>query len=152
MSTGDDSPKRETPNPPPVSSVSSVSLLPQKRALDDDHAPSVSSPLNPDFRSKAQDEAPVARDRVARAKKESLKKRESKAGSAAPDSGARATPDLKVGAKSKKKEKALEPIRYKLPAPKPSDFEPPRGPIFIPADTRPTAERPEITFHETTDQ
>ncbi|EKD15647.1 uncharacterized protein L3040_006005 [Drepanopeziza brunnea f. sp. 'multigermtubi'] len=145
MSTGVDAPKRETPILPPPSSI------PQKRVLEDDHVPAVSSPLNPDFKSRAQDDAPLARDRVSRAKKESLKKRESKAGSIAPDSSARAAPDPKTGAKSKKKEEALEPVRLYLPPPKPSDFEPPRGPIFIPADTRPNAQGLEITFNETTD-
>lgn len=139
---------RETPILPPASSI------PQKRVLEDDHVPAVSSPLNPDFKSKAtaQDEAPFARDRVARAKKESLKKRESKAGSAAPDSSARATPDVKA-TKSKKKEKALlEPIRYKLAPPKPSDFEAPRGPTFTPADTRINHGGSKITFNETSEQ
>ena len=85
------------------------------------------------------------------AKKESLKKRESKAGSLAPDSSARATPDPK-SAKSKKSEPDLAPIRYKLPPPKSTDFEAPRGPIFIPADTRTAPDGSEIQFNETTDQ
>jgi hypothetical protein len=71
------SPQREaTPsNPTPIST------LPQKRALEDDYQPAVSSPLNPDFKpSKPQDEAALARERAPRAKKESLKKREPKEG------------------------------------------------------------------------
>src|ERR1700710_17192 len=111
MSGEEPSPKREaTPSIlPPITSI------PQKRALEDDHQPAVSSPLNPDFKpSKPQDDAPLARERASRAKKESLKKRESKAGSLAPDSSARATPDPKASdsKKSKKNESAPAPMRY----------------------------------------
>ncbi|PBP15805.1 Ash2-trithorax family protein [Diplocarpon rosae] len=130
---------------PPASSI------PQKRALEDDHIPAVSSPLNPDFKAKAQDDAPFARDRVARAKKESLKKRESKAGPAALDTNARATPDPKANTKSKKKKDVPAPMRYKLPPPKTTDFEAPRGPTFIPAHKKPHPKGPDIQFHETTD-
>jgi COMPASS component BRE2 len=152
MSTeGIGSPKREaTPTTtPPISSI------PQKRALDDDHQPAVSSPLNPDFKpAKPQDEAALARERAPRAKKESLKKRESKAGSLAPDASARATPDPKAATsqKSKKHEAPPAPTRYKLPPPKSTDFEPPRGPIFIPSHTKIAPDGTEIQFNETTDQ
>ncbi|KAH7317574.1 hypothetical protein BKA65DRAFT_410546 [Rhexocercosporidium sp. MPI-PUGE-AT-0058] len=146
MSAGEPSPQRE---PTPTTSTP-ISSIPQKRALEDDHQPAVSSPLNPDFKSKPQDDAPLARERASRAKKESLKKRESKAGSLAPDSSARATPDPK-SAKSKKSEPDLAPIRYKLPPPRSTDFDVPRGPIFIPADTRTAPDGSEIQFNETTD-
>lgn len=147
MSTGEASPSPEAT--PPGSNP--ISVLPQKRALEDDHQPAVSSPLNPDFKSK--DDAPLARERASRAKKESLKKRESKAGSIAPDTSARATPDPKAStSKSKKNENDLAPIRYKLPPPKSTDFEAPRGPIFIPAHTKTTPDGTQIQFNETTDQ
>jgi hypothetical protein len=144
------SPQREaTPsNPTPIST------LPQKRALEDDHQPAVSSPLNPDFKpSKPQDEAALARERAPRAKKESLKKRESKGGSLAPDTSARATPDPKASTSQKhKKNEAPAPMRYKLPPPKTTDFEAPRGPIFIPSHTKTAPDGSIIQFNETTDQ
>jgi COMPASS component BRE2 len=132
--------------PPPISSI------PQKRALEDDHVPAVSSPLNPDFKT-SKDDTPLARERTARAKKESLKKRESKGGGLhAPDTSSRATPDPKASTPNLTKSgDNLAPIRYKLPPPKITDFEAPRGPVFIPSHTK-TAEGREIQFNETTDQ
>jgi COMPASS component BRE2 len=131
-----------------------MASLPQKRALEDDHQPAVSSPLNPDFKATKQDEAPLVRERVSRAKKESLKKRESKGGSLAPDTSARATPDPKSAPSKKHKTDAnvLAPMRYKLPPPKPTDFEAPRGPIFVPSHTKAPPNGLEIQFNETTDQ
>ena len=150
MSAEDASPKREAtptiPNP--------ISSLPQKRALEDDHQPAVSSPLNPDFKSSKAEDAPLARERASRAKKESLKKRESKAGSLAPDNSARATPDPKSSTphRHKRNTSVPAPMRYKLPPPKSTDFEAPRGPIFIPWETRIAPDGTEIQFNETTDQ
>ncbi|KAI9731103.1 MAG: hypothetical protein M1818_007961 [Claussenomyces sp. TS43310] len=128
MATESGSPRRElTP------------ALPQKRVLEDDHQPAVSSPLNPSFKDE-----PAAR--VARAKKESLKKREAKGGSHAPESS-RATPDPK----SPRKEKTtLAPMRYKLPPPKLSDFEAPRSPVFTPHHTITTPDGT-IEFNETSE-
>jgi COMPASS component BRE2 len=141
------SPKREqTPN---ISTP--ISSIPQKRVLEDDHQPVVSSPLNPDFKA-PRDDAPLARERASRAKKESLKKRESKAGSIAPDTSARATPDPKASTqKQKKNNTPPTPMRYKLLPPRITDFEAPRGPIFIPSHTK-TAGTSVIQFNETTDQ
>ena len=137
-----------------VAAVASVptSSIPQKRALEDDHLPTVSSPLNPDFKA-SKDDNPLARERTSRAKKESLKKRESKGGGLhAPDTSNRTTPDPKASTpKHKKSGNVLTPIRYKLPPPKITDFEAPRGPVFIPSHTK-TAEGSEIHFNETTDQ
>lgn len=120
------SPKRE---PTPGTSAPSI---PQKRAFDEGgHSPAVSSPLNPEVRfadAPPSDDAVQVRSKPVRAKKESLKKRESKG---VTDS-ARATPDPKV---VKEKEPEIEmahahasPFRYKLGAPKPFDFQPARGP------------------------
>jgi hypothetical protein len=156
MSTeGAGSPPREAT--PTATASPPITSIPQKRALEDDHQPAISSPLNPDFKpqpSKHQDEAALARERAPRAKKESLKKRESKAGSLAPDTSARATPDPKAATsqKSKKHEAAPAPMRYKLPPPKLTDFEPPRGPIFIPSHVKTAPDGTEIQFNETTDQ
>lgn len=128
-----------------------ISSIPQKRALEDDHLPTVSSPLNPDFKA-SKDDTPLARERTSRAKKESLKKRESKGGLHAPDASNRATPDPKASTpKHKKGGNVLAPMRYKLPPPKPTDFEAPRGPVFVPSHSKPT-ETTEIQFCETTDQ
>jgi COMPASS component BRE2 len=149
MSAEDASPKREsTP-----SFSNPISSLPQKRALEDDHQPTVSSPLNPDFKPKTED-APLARERASRAKKESLKKRESKAGSLAPDTSARATPVPKASTphRHKRNSSVPAPIRYKLPPPKLSDFEAPRGPIFVPWETKIAPDGTEIQFQETTEQ
>ncbi|RDL31407.1 uncharacterized protein BP5553_09616 [Venustampulla echinocandica] len=155
MSAGEPSPQRE-PTPTSTSTIAApVSSIPQKRALEDDHQPAISSPLNPDFKpAKPQEDAPLARERASRAKKESLKKRESKGGSMAADSSARATPDPKAPTpkhKPKKKGDAPAPIRYKLPPPKLTDFEAPRGPIFLPAHTKTAPDGTAVQFNETTD-
>jgi COMPASS component BRE2 len=146
-------PRELTPTIPTIPNP--VSTLPQKRALEDDHQPAVSSPLNPDFKpSKLQDDAPLARERASRAKKESLKKRESKGGSLAPDTSARATPDPKASTSNKRNRRGSipTPIRYKLPPPKSTDFEAPRGPILIPSHTKTAPDGTKIQFNETTDQ
>jgi COMPASS component BRE2 len=148
------SPQREPQREATPSNPTPISTLSQKRALEDDHQPAVSSPLNPDFKpSKPQDDAALGRERAPRAKKESLKKRESKGGSLAPESSARATPDPKASASQKqKKNEAPAPMRYKLPPPKTTDFEAPRGPIFIPSHTKVAPDGSIIQFNETTDQ
>jgi len=141
----ENSPKREsTPSVPTI-----MSSLPQL----DGHQPTVSSPLNPDFKPSKIDEAPLARERASRAKKESLKKRESKGNSLAPDASARATPDPKSNPQKHKRRGSIPaPIRYKLPPPKITDFEAPRGPIFVASHTKIAPDGSEIQFNETTDQ
>jgi COMPASS component BRE2 len=155
MSSGAPSPQPEsTPSYPPIlPGTTPASSIPQKRALEDDHQPAVSSPLNPDFKpSKPSDDAPLARERASRAKKESLKKRESK-GPLASESSARSTPDPKgPTTKNKKKGSAPAPMRYKLPPPKTTDFEAPRGPIFIEAHEKIAPDGSTIAFRETTEQ
>src|SRR2546421_1136684 len=106
--------------------------IPQKRTLDDEHTPTVSSPLNPDFpssskTSRTQDKP--GSGRTTREKKESLKKREAKGSSSVADS--RRTPERSVGGKHGSTEfsqSSLAPLRYKLPSPKITDFEAPGGP------------------------
>ncbi|SPQ25156.1 b850488e-4392-46c5-a07e-793179103345 [Thermothielavioides terrestris] len=132
MASAASSPQREPtpsaahPAPPPGTPPAIPSILPQKRALGEDHSPAVSSPLNPESKAQRvqvqiQDDG-QAMGREKRTKKDSLKKRESKG---ATDS-ARATPDPKP----KEPAGELAPMRYKLAQPKPTDFEPSRGPVF----------------------
>jgi COMPASS component BRE2 len=145
-----------TPIPPPVIPQPTTSI-PQKRVLiEDDHAPAVRSPLNPDAKnskappqaqSQTQDDTPM---REKRAKKESLKKRESKGALAAGDSS-RATPeprrkDMGGGADA-------VPMRYKLHGPvKASDFDLPQGPVFRSHHEITTADGENIEFFEISEQ
>jgi COMPASS component BRE2 len=134
--------------------------IPQKRVAEEDHQPAVSSPLNPDVARFSKDDAPQARERAARSKKESLKKRESKGGSLASESNSRATPDPKTKTATKQKAVtgtttpllALAPQKYILPQPKPSDFEPARGATLIPARTFKGLDGNEIQFYTISDQ
>ncbi|KAH8900051.1 COMPASS complex protein [Thozetella sp. PMI_491] len=108
------------------------SSIPQKRAIDEEYTPAVSSPLNLESKppSKAQVQAPEDNQgsgREKRTKKDSLKKRESK-GITSGQESSRATPDPK-GKDPIPGE--LAPARYKIAHPKPTDFEPARGPVFI---------------------
>ncbi|KAI1109791.1 hypothetical protein F5Y14DRAFT_390026 [Nemania sp. NC0429] len=164
MATSDDLPKRQvTPVPVPVLPAS---LIPQKRVLEDDHAPSVSSPLNPNPSSQPphDDSAVMPRDKPTRAKKESLKKRESKVGAgggaAAAASGSngvgtgggadssRATPDPKI---KDRVPSEFAPLRFKLAPPKPSDFDPARGPIFTHHHDVPAPDGSVLQFFETSE-
>jgi COMPASS component BRE2 len=144
--------REPTPAPP-------ISSIPQKRALEEDHSPVVSSPLNPEVKPaelQAAEEAPnVSRAKSGRPKKETFKKREARGGESA-----RATPDPR-GAKDKDKDKDKDkepdqpkssPLRYKLAPPKSSDFEPPRGPLLLPHHEVTNANGQTIEFFETSDQ
>ncbi|MCJ1331748.1 hypothetical protein MMC10_008440 [Thelotrema lepadinum] len=115
------------------------SIVPQKRSLgleDDQHAPAISSPLNPDFANARARKAPPAREQ--REKKETLKKREAKG----VDNTRAATPDTQNHGRSTKKkgqEAATNPqtlIRYTIPLPKQHDFDPPGPPVMVPSMTR----------------
>ena len=141
-------PKREqTPTNPPLSSI------PQKRPHDEAHAPSVPSPLNPEVKpskvpTPATDEM-APRDKPARTKKESAKKRESKG----IDGGSsRATPDPKLAQAVVVDPNTCSPLRYKLAPPRPSDFEPPKGPVFTPHHELVKQDRKKVQFYETSDQ
>jgi COMPASS component BRE2 len=138
-----------TPTAPSPTTTPVPSSLPQKRALEDDHSPAVSSPLNAEVKfaklptavstPQLPDETPtMAREK--RTKKESLKKRESKGGAstlpAAAGTGeptnARSTPNSRSGDSNADPSPAeLAPQRYKIALPKPTDFEPARGPVFV---------------------
>lgn len=128
-------------------SGSSTPAIAPKRPFgfeDEPHVPAVSSPLNPDFANTRTRKAPV---REQREKKESLKKREAKGG----EGTRNGTPDTQShGKKSKRpthRSTVLSPIRYKLAPPKPTDFDPPRAPVFTPMHVR--AER---QFYESSEQ
>lgn len=123
----------DTPAPDTWIASPTTSAVPAKRLHDEDlHAPAISSPLNPDVTTGRVRKAPVPREQ--REKKESLKKRESKASSVTGD-GRGGTPDV---TNNKRKPKALTeaavlcPTRYKLPPPKPIDFEAPKAPVLVP--------------------
>jgi COMPASS component BRE2 len=94
-----------------------------------DHAPSIPSPLNPDAASMARNRTPktAPSGREQREKKDSLKKRES---AAAAVRGA--TPDIKSTKTKIKDEKAVpSPMRYTIPEPKYSDYEPAKGSALV---------------------
>ena len=106
--------------------------------------PAVPSPLNPDAAASRARRPAVPREQ--REKKESLKKREAKGTDGLRDG----TPDSQGhGSKSKKQPEAnvMSPIRYTLPAPKPTDFNPPPAPVLTP-----TATINEIEFNQTSEQ
>lgn len=150
MATEGGSPRRE------LTPTAGVASLPQKRALEDDHSPAVSSPLNPEVKFAKlplQQEDTPAMAREKRTKKESLKKRESK-GAAAGGGGAggessRATPDPK---QREPPPGEVAPMRYKLAPPKPSDFEPARGPMFASHHEVEGSQQETVEFFETLEQ
>lgn len=135
----------DTP-PLPRSSTPSVPSKRQFSIEDEQHIPTVSSPLNPDFANARTRKQPP---REQREKKESLKKREAKGTT---DGARHGTPDVQSQSKrSKKQDQALtvlSPIRYKLAPPKSTDFDIPRAPIFTPACTRAQKKQ----FYESSEQ
>ncbi|KAB5535322.1 hypothetical protein GE09DRAFT_1006964 [Coniochaeta sp. 2T2.1] len=157
MATETGSPQREpTPTAPSLAAnPTAPNSLPQKRVLEDDHSPAVSSPLNPDIKpqSKVQIQPPDESQimgREKRTKKESLKKRESKVPASGVASSRAGTPDAKQGPEPTPAE--TSPMRYKLASPKLSDFEPARGPIFVPHhEISSGADGSKIEFCETTE-
>ncbi|KAI9833720.1 MAG: hypothetical protein M1826_006811 [Phylliscum demangeonii] len=108
-----------------------------------------------------KEKGPAVKERMAmhrepREKKESLRKRESKGESLQTE--ARATPDRKVSQGTKRKAggqdplaESLVPLRYKLPAPLVSDYEPPRAPIFLFHHAIPHPDGSESEFYETSE-
>ncbi|KFY39231.1 hypothetical protein V495_06069 [Pseudogymnoascus sp. VKM F-4514 (FW-929)] len=146
---GFDAPMGDAPQDVPASEETSLpSSIPQKRVLEDDHLPTVSSPLNPDFNKAPKDEAPAAKERAARAKKESFKKREAK-GPAALE--VKASPEPTGPTKQRKTSDVLAPLRYKLAPPRLADFEPPQGPVFTPSHTIKGPDGAPIQFYEASD-
>jgi COMPASS component BRE2 len=132
MSEGQ-SPSGTSPSLPPT-------LTPLRRP-EDDHAPSISSPLNPDAargRLPIPAKAPIVREQ--REKKDSLKKRESYATTRG------ATPDIKQSARDATI-KAITatgasgeitiPMRYSLHAPELAHYNAPRNPGFASHEPNP---------------
>jgi COMPASS component BRE2 len=135
----------ETPQLP----NSSAAPLPAAR-IEDEHIPAVSSPLNPDAaasrtRTREQrekkavvspkvDASPNLTDIVM----QTLKKRELADGETQGPS--------KKAKKPVKDPSVLSPIRYRLPSPKPTDYDPPKAPTLILA-----SEKAGMPFYETTE-
>ncbi len=99
------------------------SSIPQKRPLpaDDKHAPSIASPLNPDLNSRARVREERTKKPTAKARKESPEPQ---------------TQGKKNNKKATEVEEIIRPTRYKLPPPKPADFEAPTPPLFTPTLSR----------------
>ena len=171
MTTESETPQRDSAAPPQTAQTPPVPLpalpaaassIPQKRVLiDDDHAPAVRSPLNPDSKpakastasqAHAQDDTPsMAREK--RTKKETLKKRESKGPLSAADSH-RGTPEpRRKEAKDSRVGAEAYPVRVKLHGPlRPSDFDLPQGPVFRSHHKVAGPDGREIEFFETSEQ
>ena len=150
----------------PVPLPSYAAQIPQKRALEDEAStPPVPSPLNPDAAARstpkpAEEMAPSMRDKPARTKKETLKKREAKGalGGGGADSSSRATPDPKQpggqpgGQQREVPASESGPLRYKLAPPKQADFEPSRGPSFAHHHDVVAPDGRTVEFYETMEQ
>lgn len=142
----------------PVPLPATVASLPQKRALDDDHSPAVSSPLNPDQNSRKsqvpEDTGIMGREK--RTKKESLKKRESKAATtpAGVAEPTRSTLDPRQSKKTLQNAPPADmaPARYILPLPKSTDFEPARGPTLVSHHEVSAPDGQKIEFFESQEQ
>ncbi|KAJ4305802.1 transcription factor, contains a PHD finger motif [Kalmusia sp. IMI 367209] len=91
--------------------------LPVKRTLEEVHAPSISSPLNPNP-DRARPRAP---QREQREKRETIKKREASSNTRGN------TPNPRT---KKERPEVDSPMRYSIPEPKPSDYDPPRDGLF----------------------
>lgn len=118
-----------TEAPPGIAASPSPPVLTSKRALEEYHSPSISSPLNPDAAARAKALRPQARE--TREKKESLKKRESTIGTRGntPDAGNKWRHSAFLNIPS--------PLRYGILEPKASDYESPRDPIFMSHEPEP---------------
>lgn len=134
----------------PTRRSATPSSIPQKRPLgvdDEQHAPAIPSPLNPDFAS-SRARRPAA-PREQREKKETLKKREAKG----VDGIRGGTPDSQGHGRSSKLKKPVEsdvlsPIKHPtLAPPKPEDFEPPKASVLTPSHMRANRQ-----YYETSEQ
>ncbi|KAF2475161.1 Ash2-trithorax family protein [Lindgomyces ingoldianus] len=108
-------------SPQPHSRSNTPSIAPpMRRPLEEDHAPAVSSPLNPnpDPSARARPKAP---QREQREKRETLKKREASAHTR----GSTPNPKNKQDPAS-----APSPMRYSIPEPKYADYDPPKDGLF----------------------
>ena len=90
-----------------------------------DHAPNVSSPLNPDGVATKAKPKPPPREREQREKRESFKKRE------AAGNGRGDTPTIPSKRKATSAvPSAPSPMRFSIPEPRLSDYEVPRDTVF----------------------
>lgn len=114
---------------------------PLQAVMDQEHVPSISSPLNPTTLSRQASRTPAPIQREQREKKESLKMRESKQGN-----------DKAVSSSStlgKRKASAVQtypsPQRFNVPPPKSQDFEEPKDDVMMAHEpfplTMPNSER-----------
>ena len=102
--------------------------LPTPKLPADDHAPAISSPLNPDAPSVATRQSRLP-PREQREKRDTLKKRESTKRGGTPDSHGRKSSNAVPGVPS--------PMRYSIPEPKTSDYEPPKDVYFTSHEANP---------------
>ena len=141
-------------------------IIPLKRTAEDhhEHAPAVPSPLKSDRTGtkgprSAKEKIPMTRE--PREKKETFKKREAKGAASGTQDLVRATPDRPTAAQQASKKGhgqegqpagVLAPIRYKLPPPKLTDFECPRGPVLTAHHVLRTPTGEDVQFYETSEQ
>ncbi|KAG9543986.1 Set1C complex protein, partial [Aureobasidium melanogenum] len=83
-----------------------------------ENAPTISSPLNPEVRARSQ-----------RERKETAKKREATRGTTPTVPSKRKAPGPSNG-RHVAAQSAPSPMRYQIPPPKTSDYDPPRPPVF----------------------
>jgi COMPASS component BRE2 len=104
--------------------------------MDQEHAPSIPSPLNPATQSRQASRTPAPIQREQREKKESLKKRESNMGT---HEETKRTPASALGKRKASTQQTYpSPQRFNIPPPKPQDFEePPREDVMIPNEPLP---------------
>lgn len=118
-----------------TSSASSLNTVPQKRPLE--HTPAVASPLNPD--------TGAARTKL-------REQREKKATYKARGGSPAAEPAPTSKSKSKKPSKdvsVLSPLKYTLPTPRLTDFDPPKAPTMVAGSRRAHRQFYEATEHIT---
>ena len=121
------------------------SAIPTKRALEHDHTPSVPSPPAPDATGRGKALRPPPRE--SREKKDSLKKREATVGTRGntPDAGSKLKYSVLMSTSS--------PLRYGILDAKPSDYESPRDPIFMPHEPEPLfAQNSDVELRKPVDQ
>jgi COMPASS component BRE2 len=104
-------------------------VVPLRRPLEEDHAPAVSSPLNPNPDAAARSSRPARPPpREQREKRETLKKREASANAR----GNTPNPKSKQNGVS-----TPSPMRFSIPEPKVSDYDPPKDGIFVSHEPNP---------------
>lgn len=105
-----------------------TSAIPLRRPLEEDHAPAVSSLLNPNSDTGVRARQTRAPPREQREKRETLKKREASANPRG------STPNVKT---KKDQNEVDSPMRYQVPEPKASDYDPPKDSLFASHEPNP---------------